>query len=201
MPISRFAVVAIAGVLIAGVLMMACSKADDAGSDSASLPCRGGVGGGFNLTENSEVAYTGQFTGGTTGNDSLHIGAVFIGKGSPGWEAGTNPTQVPMPTDSLADLGGGSLGYIWVAHNRRGNLASVHGQVVPLDSFNVALVDRVDTVGGPPIVTRKLKMKPAFALAPGVCAARGRGSELGWADSIRAALMRMPEVREFAQGR
>ena len=105
---------------------------------------------------------------------------VFI-KGSPGWDS--REPGVPAGRSRLsmnrADIELGrarfTLNYDRVAH-----IAEIHGVTIPLDSGNVLLVDRVDGVGGPPVVSI------------GGCVSLGDGRPTLW-----RAVATLPEVRAF----
>jgi hypothetical protein len=171
-------------------------------SPNRELPCAGNAGGGGGLTDIADMVYAVSFADDTTRGEMMHIRALFVGRGSPGWQAKAQntPMQRPPVHDTVM-LGGGSLGRLFVGYEDKTNSAWIHDQRVPLDSFNVVLVDRVDSVGGPPVVARTLRINPDIRLAPGVCGGRVTMAGQGWADSLRAVLMRNAAVREFASGR
>lgn len=188
-------------LIAVAITLGACTEKPEAGSMLTGLPCSGGASGALRLTDRADVAYSVSFTGDTTGRDSLHLDAVFIGRGVPGWKETSQAREVaprPVPPDSVRTTSGAGIGHLYMGYDHRDNVAWVHDQRVPLDSFNIILVDRVDSVGGPPIVTRKLRLSPSLAFAPGTCAKRGDPAGMRWTDSIRAVLLRSPDVRAFA---
>jgi len=100
--------------------------------------------------------------------------------------------------ESVGFLSGGSIGQLYMGHELGTNVAWVHDQKVVLDSFNVVLVDRVDSAGGPPMVVGRLRIPSYVALQPGTCGQRAQPQGLQWMDAVRAALLKSPEIRAFA---
>ena len=196
----RAAVIRIAALTLAA---SACGGRSDSSADSAAtanLPCSGGSGGGFRLTNRADVVYSVSFSD-TTGTEAMHINAVFVGRGAPGWkDKAENRIAGPPPArpDSVSGGSGATLGRFHMTHDRANNIAWVHDQPVRLDTFNVVLVDRADSAGGPPVVAGRLRVKPDITLPAGACGARTRATGMSWSDSLRAVLLRNPEVRAFA---
>ncbi len=186
--------------LVALALLTACSDGENVPNTAlGDLPCSGGAGGSLTLNERAGVAYSVSFAGDTTGKDSVHLQAIFVARGKAGWKnrAESTPLARPVRPGSTGSLSGADLGDLSMSYDRSTNTAWVHDQKVVLDTFNVVLVDRADSVGGPPVVAQRLRLKPVIALPPGICAKRGSGDGLVWQDSIRAILFRSPDVRAF----
>ena len=185
-------------IALAAPIIACGGRADSA---AGGIPCEGSAGGGMSLSERAEMVYTVAFREDSGGSETANVEAVIVARGAPGWKASArNRTATPPATapdsGSLAtsvNVAGLRLGY-----DRRSHAAWIHDQRVALDSFNVILVDRVDSAGGPPMVAQRLRIPPAIPLAPGACSARTSPTSMAWADSIRARLMRSPEVRTFA---
>jgi hypothetical protein len=100
---------------------------------------------------------------------------VFV-RGAPGWDS--------QPGGGIR---GGGNGIDWQLGGSRFSLrydgshaVDIHGVWIPLDSGNVFLVDRIDGVGGPPIVS----------IAGCISMRSGRGS-------VWRAIATLPEVRKF----
>jgi len=182
------------------ITLGACNEKPEPEPMLTGLPCSGGAGGALTLTDRADAAYSVSFTGDTTGNDSLRLEVVVVGRGAPGWRDRLRERGAVRPVlpDSESMTSGAGIGQLYMGYDRRRNVAWVHDQRVPLDSFNIIFVDRIDSVGGPPIVTRKLRFSPSVAFAPGTCAERANPAGMRWADSIRAVLLRSPDVRAFA---
>ena len=179
--------------------LVACGKGGDQPSSAENLPCSGGAGGSMTLNERASAALSVEFTGDTTGNDSVHLRAIFVARGTAGWKnrAESTPLVRPVLPDGTGSLSGAGLGDLFMGYDGSTNTAWVHDRKVPLDTFNVVLIDRADSVGGPPVVAQRLRLKPVIGLARGVCAKRASSEGLAWQDSIRALLYRSPEVRAF----
>lgn len=194
MGISLFQIVALT------MAATACSRGAD--SDSAViLPCAGNVSTTQTLSDRAGVVVLGTFSGDSISGDSLNLVLVFIGRGARGWKrqpSGQRALVRPVLPESVGFLSGGSLGQLYMGHELGTNVAWVHDQKVVLDSFNVVLVDRVDSVGGPPMVVGKLRMPSYVALQPGTCGQRAQPQGLQWMDAVRAALLESPEIRAFA---
>ena len=189
--------------LIGITALAAAITACDGRADSASgdVPCEGSAGGNLSLTNRAEMAYTVSFREDSGGADVATIESVIIGRGAAGWkdaERSRTPAAPASATDSASLATSAQLGAVRVGYDRRNNATWINEERVALDSFNVVLVDRVDSVGGEPTVAQRLRIAPAIQLAPGACAARANPTNMAWADSIRARLMRSPDVRAFA---
>ncbi len=187
--------------LVALALLAACSDGENVPNTAlGDLPCSGGAGGSLMLNERAGVAYSVSFAGDTTGKDSVHLQAIFVARGKAGWKnrAESTPLARPVRPGSTGSLSGADLGDLSMSYDRSTNTAWVHDQKVVLDSFNVVLVDRVDSAGGPPIVVGKLRVPPHIALQPGTCGKRAQPQGLQWMDAVRAALLKSPEIRAFA---
>ena len=185
-------------IALAAPIIACGGRADSAAGD---IPCDGSAGGGISLSERAEMVYTVAFREDSGGREVANIEAVIVARGAPGWKSSArNRTATPAANapDSgrlatSVDVAGLRIGY-----DRSSHAAWIHDQRVALDSFNVVLVDRMDSAGGPPQAARRLRIEPTIPLAPGACAARTNPAAMPWADSIRARLMRSPEVRTFA---
>ena len=176
------------------------------GSDSApgDVPCDGSAGGNLSLNERADMVYTVRFREDSDGADVAIIESVIVGRGAPGWkntERSRDPAPTPNPTptapDSISLSTSADLGGVRVGYDRTRNVAWIHNERVALDSFNVVLVDRIDSAGAP-VVAQRLRIAPTITLARGACSARTNPTSMAWADSIRSRLMRQSAVRTFA---
>ena len=173
----------------------------DSASSSADARCEGSAGGKLSLTDRADMVYTVTFRADSGGTDVATIESVIVGRGAAGWKnsvRGPSPAPSPTAADSAVLATSADLGVIRVGYDRRNNAAWVHDERIALDSFNVVLIDRVDSVGGAPTVAERLRIAPTIPLAAGACAARSNPTSMAWADTIRARLMRSPQVRTFA---
>ena len=185
--------------------LVACDRKTESPQQGSGDCSTTGAVGASRLTFRSDVVYSAEFAGGGSGSaDSLHLRAVFVGRGAPGWsERPDDPTgapQRPAWADSLGFVNGGALGTVWVGHNRERTEAVVGADRIVMDTFNIFLVDRIDSIGGPPAVVKRLRLQRGFALPPTACGPRGF-AEFSPVDSLEALLMRTAEVRDFASER
>lgn len=180
-------------------LLASCGGTEDAGVEFPA--CNGGSSGNMSLTDRAEMVYSISFGGDTTRPNVFDINAVFVGRGAPGWKGQARQVERPAELHDSLGISGGTAGSLFLGVNRRTRTAWIHGQPMALDSFNVVLVDRVDSVGGPPVVAGRVRIAPSMTLAPEVCSGSSRAAYGPYADSLRAVLLRTPEIREFAAGR
>jgi len=179
----------------------ACSRGADPDSAGGDLPCGGKVSSTQTLSDRVGLVFLGTFSGDSTRGDSLNLDLVFIGRGARGWkqqQPGQRSLARPVLPESVGFLSGGSIGELYMGHERGTNVAWVHDQKIVIDSFNVILVDRVDSAGGPPMVVGKLRVPSHVALQPGTCGKRAQPGGLVWMEAVRAALLKSPEIRAFA---
>lgn len=188
----------IALVMLLG-LQASCGGTEDAAVESPA--CIGGSSGNMSLTERAEMVYSISFGSDTTRRNVFDIDAVFVGRGAPGWKSQARQVERPAVLRDSVGIAGATAGSLFLGVNRRSRTAWIHGQPMALDSFNVVLLDRVDSVGGPPVVTRRVRIAPSMTLAPEACSGSSRAAYGPYADSLRAVLLRTPEIREFAAGR
>ena len=188
---------ALSRIIALAATIAACSG----GSDSASsdIPCEGSAGGGLTLTDRTEMVFTVAFREDSSGDEVAQIEAVIVGRGAPGWKAtmrDRKPASTTHDSASLATMA--DIGLVKVGYDRRSHVAWIQNESVALDSFNVVLLDRVDSAGGGPVIAQRLRLAPTIPLAEGACAARMNPTTMAWADSIRARLMSHAQVRAFA---
>ena len=177
----------------------ACGGNGDSATDD--VPCDGSAGGNLSLTERADMVYTVSFREDSGGTDAATIESVIVARGAAGWkqaERNRDPAPPPTGADSTALTTSVTLGGHRVGYDHRSHVAWIHNERVALDSFNVILVDRIDSVGGAPTVVQRLHIPPTVRLDEGACGARANPTSMLWVDSIRARLMRAPEVRAFA---
>ena len=177
--------------------LAACDTRAASRSTTPHTACSGGAGGSLTLNERAAAALSVSFTGDTSGRDSVHLHVVFVARGQPGWRGRAEATTLVRPVlpESVGFLSGSGLGDLFMGYDPATKVAWMHDQKVILDTFNIVLVDRADSVGGPPIIARKLRVRPSIGLAPGVCARRAQPEGSPWRDSVRAVLFRSPEIR------
>lgn len=162
-------------------------------------PCRGRTAGNVRLSQRAGAAYSVSYQAREDGQVRARLEAAIIARGQPGWEGlgGSRrrlvPPQLPEATGHLS---GATIDTLFMRFDPQARVAWVHTRKVPLpDGDNVVLVDRADNVGGPITVVNTLQVEPDF----GFPTCGGHAAELVQArtDSIRAALLRSPEVRAF----
>ena len=188
-------------ICLATLAMTLAACGGDSGTSSRDVPCEGNASGSLSLTDRAEMMYTVSFREDSGGVDVATIESVIVGRGAAGWKTSQRtrtPASTPTPFDSASLASSAEIGGVRVGYDRRDNAAWVQNERFALDSFNVVLIDRIDSVGGAPTVAQRLRIAPAIPLATGACGARTNPTSMAWADSIRARLMRAPQVRTFA---
>ena len=183
--------------------LTALTSACSGGSDSAAgdAPCQGHAGGAFSLTQRAEMLYSLEFTEGGGGEDIARIEAVIVGRGAPGWKtANAQPDSAARAgaRDTTGLATSATMGAVRMAYDRRAHAAVIGDQRIPLDSFNVVLVENVDRAGASPTIGQRLRVAPEFPIDTGVCQRSSGAANLAYVDSLRARLMRNAEVRAFA---
>ena len=184
-------------LIVLAVTVTACSGGSD--SKSGDPACQGSGGGNLSLSERAEMQYAVEFRQDSGGNPVGRIEAVIVGRGGPGWKTRTSTTDSASrgsAADSTPLATRGTIGAVRVGYDRRANVAVIGDQRIALDSFNVILIDNVDSAA--PRIGQRLRVAPEFRLASGACAGGARPDQLTYLDSIRGRLMRSPEVRAFA---
>jgi hypothetical protein len=174
------------GVTILGLLGVG-SHAD---AQLKTSQCRGSGGGGLPLAPNLHVAYVIEVAG-----DSAIMPAVFVGRAAaPG---GFRPVRRPLRPPQLPTpefhLGGATIDTLFMRYDARTRTAWVHTESIPLGRANVILVDRADAVGGAPVVVDTLRAHLLFASDCHGTITRSPA----WADTLRARLSLVPEIRAF----
>src|SRR5687767_5075115 len=123
-------------ILALVAVVAACGRSD--APQGGDLPCGGNASGGFSLTDLADATYSVSFSEATTRGESMHIPALFVGRGAPGWKGRAQGSATrPVRPDTTVPLAGASLGRLYMGYEDRTNTAWVHDQRVPLDSFNI----------------------------------------------------------------
>ena len=110
-----------------------------------------GVGGGMPLSARASATYAL-----SVAHDSLYVDGIAVVRAQPGWR-GFGGTRQPLVRPARAGasefLSGATIDTLFLEFDVAAKTAWIHTLKVPLDTNNVVLVDRVDTEGGPPVVT------------------------------------------------
>ncbi len=149
---------------------------------ASAQPIKGGSG--ANLSERAQfyAYFSGQ-------PDNAAIELIVILRGQPGWarpgsgtvreSAGPIFIDERVPVQHSLTIGSKHFAYTYQPSDRALQVGETR---YPLEGANVVVIDRVDGVGGPPTVVRRLKFEMT-----------GKPNAMALADSLR----RMPELQEF----
>lgn len=131
---------------------------------------------------------------GTSGADAP-IDVLLILRGQPGWmnrDAGRNSASRTTSAIAAGDVSGRApirygfdIGGVKFecSYQAYGRVLRMWGEEHRLDSTNVLLIDRIDSVGGPPIIVRKLTLTLPAAHN----------------DRLAGALLGVPALQEFVR--
>jgi hypothetical protein len=141
--------VALGGLVALSLASGRVSAQGRGGEDQQIGSC--GIGGGMPLSTRASATYALSIE-----HDSLYISGIAVVRAQPGWR-GSGGTHQPLvrPTRSGASqfLSGATIDTLFLEFDVDARVAWVHALKVPLDTNNVVLVDRVDSEGGPPVVS------------------------------------------------
>ena len=151
-----------------------------------------GLGGGMSLSPRVSATYSLSMQ-----HDSLYIEGIALGRAQPGWRgfSGSRQPLVPPSRPGAGEfLSGATMDTLFFQFDVAAKIAWVHALKVPLDTNNVVLVDRVDTHGGPPLVTGLYKIPSPIPLK-GDC--RDRAVMENVFTALEKALRAIPAVDAF----
>ena len=147
---------------LAAMLLIPGPAAAQSRSDSQTIgSCA--IGGGMPLSSRASATYALSIE-----HDSLYIGGITVVRAQPGWR-GFGGSRQPLVRPARAGAGqflsGATIDTLFLEFDLNAKVAWVHTLKVPLDTNNVVLVDRVDTEGGPPVVTGMYRITSPIPLA------------------------------------